>query len=96
MTRYLSLLTFTDQGMAQVQHSPERAAAFRASVEGAGGKVIFQYWAIGEFDGCVVFEAPDAATAAAQLIALGKLGNVRTRTLQVFDEHEFSQVTAKV
>jgi len=56
--------------------------------------VLAQYWAMGEFDGCVIFEVPDDTTAAAQLLSLGKLGNVRTRTLQVFDESEFTRLVA--
>lgn len=95
MTRYLSLLTFTEQGLANVQQSPTRAANFRASVEKAGGKVLSQYWAVGEADGCIVFEAPSEEVAASLLLALGKAGNVRTRTLRVYDASEFEQIVAK-
>lgn len=96
MTRYLSLLNFTEQGLQNVQQSSERARQFRTSVEAAGGKVISQYWAIGEADGCIVFEVPNEETAAALLLKLGKLGNVRTRSLRVFDDAEFARITAKV
>lgn len=94
MVRYLSLLSFTDEGIANVQQSTQRAAHFRASIEAAGGIIVSQYWAIGEVDGCVVFEVPDEATAAAQLLALGKLGHVRTRSLRVYDEREFERIVA--
>jgi uncharacterized protein with GYD domain len=96
MTRYLSLLNFTEQGLRNVQQSSERAIHFRKSVEAAGGKVVSQYWALGETDGCVIFEAPNEEMAAALLLTLGKLGNVRTRSLRIFDETEFARVTAKV
>jgi uncharacterized protein with GYD domain len=95
MTRYLSLLTFTEQGMRDVRQTQTRAREFRASVEAAGGRILSQYWAVGQADGCVTFEAPDEATAAALLLALGQAGNVRTRTLRVFDEQEFQQVLTK-
>lgn len=95
MVRYLSLLSFTGQGIENFQKSSERAAKFRASIEAVGGRVLSQYWALGEADGCVVFEAPDDATAAAELLALGRMGNVRTRTLRVFDEQEFQQIVSK-
>lgn len=80
MTRHLSLLNFTDRGVTNVKQSAKRADAFRAAVEKVGGKVIAQYWAIGEFDGCVIFETPDDQSAAALLLTLGQDGNVRTKT----------------
>jgi uncharacterized protein with GYD domain len=95
MTRYLSLLTFTEQGLRNVQQSSERAKQFNKSVEAAGGKVISQYWSVGEVDGCILFEVPNEETAASLLLALGKLGNVHTRSLRVYDEQEFSRIVAK-
>lgn len=96
MTRYLSLLTFTDNGLHNVSLSVKRAVQFRDSVEKVGGKVLSQYWAVGDVDGCVVFETPDEESAAILLLALGKAGNVRTRTLRVFDEAEFERIAAKM
>jgi uncharacterized protein with GYD domain len=95
MTRFLSLLTFTDQGIRDVEQSIHRADNFRKSVEAAGGKVISQYWLVGEVDGCVVFEAPDDQAASALLLSLARLGNVRTRTLRVYDTKEFEGILAK-
>ncbi|MEQ1827181.1 MAG: GYD domain-containing protein [Pirellula sp.] len=95
MVRYLSLITFTEQGLKQIGQSPERAKTFQADIEAAGGRKIVQYWSLGEIDGCVVFEVPDDATAAALLLKLGKRGNVRTKTIRVFDESEFSSIAAR-
>jgi uncharacterized protein with GYD domain len=95
MTRFLSLLTFTDQGIRDVKQSIHRAENFRKSVEAAGGKVISQYWLVGEADGCVVFEAPDDQVASTLLLSLGQLGNVRTRTFRVYDTKEFEKMLAK-
>ena len=95
MTRYLSLITFTEQGIRSVKQTVQRSHVFRKSVEAAGGTVLSQYWAVGEADGCVVFEAPDEETAASLLLALGQLGNVRTRTLRVYDAKEFETILAK-
>lgn len=92
MIRYLTLINFTDQGVGDVNGTVKRAATFRDSVEAKGGKVLSQYWAVGDVDGCIVFEAPDAQTGAALLVKLASAGNVRTRTIQVFDVQEFEQV----
>lgn len=95
MIRYMTLITFTDQGIANVKDTIKRAASFRDSVEAAGGKLLSQYWATGDADGCIVFEAPDAQTGASLLIKLARAGNVRTRTLQVYDVNEFQQILDK-
>jgi len=94
MVRYLSLISFTEQGIRAVDKSVERAGKFRAAVEAAGGKVSAMYWAVGECDGAFIFEAPDETTAARLLLTLGKLGNVRTRSLRVFNEAEFQTVAS--
>ncbi len=92
MTRYLTLIQFTDQGIRNVQQSIHRAGEFRAQVEAAGGKILSMYWSTGEADGCIVFEAPDEVTGASLLLSLGKKGNVRTRTMRVFDAEEFGRI----
>ncbi len=95
MFRYLTLITFTDKGATSVNESTVRAGSFGKAVQDAGGKLISQYWALGEVDGCVVFEAPDEETATGLLIGLAKDGNVRTRTTRVYNQSEFEAVVAK-
>ncbi len=92
MIRYLSLLNFTDQGIRDIDNSVKRAESFRQAVEAAGGKLVSQYWSTGDADGCVVFEAPDDQAGASLLLSLAKKGNVRTRTIRVFDTQEFQDV----
>jgi uncharacterized protein with GYD domain len=96
MPRFLTLLTFTEQGVGEIKKTIRRAADFRKSVEAVGGQVTAQYWAVGEADGCIVFEAPDEETAAALLLALAQKGNVRTRTLRAYDATEFAKIVAQV
>jgi uncharacterized protein with GYD domain len=92
MVRYLALVTFTDQGVRNVAQSIDRAGQFRAAVESAGGRVLSQYWTLGELDGCFVFEAPDETTAAGLLLRLDQGDNIRTRTLRAFDSDEFQKI----
>lgn len=95
MAKYLSLITLTDQGIRDVKHTIERAEEFRSKVESAGGQVSSIHWALGEVDGCILFEAPDEQTATALLLGLGQRGNVRTHTLRLYDAAEFKNVLAK-
>ncbi len=96
MTRYLSLLTFTDKGIANIDKTCARAKSFRDAIKKAGGKLIATYWSLGEFDGAVIFEVPDESTGTQLLLSLAKLGNVRTRTLRVYNETEFQSVLAQL
>ncbi|MFO0912999.1 MAG: GYD domain-containing protein [Pirellulales bacterium] len=88
----MSLLTFTDEGRKHIDQTVERAESFRQELEQAGGRLIGQYWTIGDVDGCVIFEAPNDETASALLVALSRKGNVSTRTLRVYDRQEILQI----
>ncbi len=96
MIRYVVLLKFTERGITDISHSPDRAAAFRNSVEKTGGKVEAQLWTLGSHDGVVVFTAPDEATAAGLVFGLGKTDSVSTCMLRAFDAQEFKAVLGKI
>jgi uncharacterized protein with GYD domain len=95
MQRCLSLISFTDQGIREVKDTVTRASRFRSKVESAGGQVVGLYWSVGEADGAVIFETPDEATATQLLLGLGREGNVRTRTLRLYNDDEFATILAK-
>ena len=95
MPRYLTLINFTDRGVREVKDSVHRSEGFRSAVQEAGGKVSDLYWALGEFDGAAILEAPDDQTAASLLLSLGQQGFVRTRTLRIYNADEFKQLLPK-
>mgnify|MGYP003573680306 CR=1 FL=1 len=86
---------FMQHHQAQTPYFLQLPAEFRAAVEAKGGSVVAQYWAVGDADGCVVFESPDEATATALLLGLSQQGNVRTKSLRVYTDQEFQGVLAK-
>ncbi len=96
MTRYLSMITYTDRGLQEVKGSIARAKEFRSLVETAGGQVDAIYWAVGETDGAVIFQVPDEQAGAAVLMKLADQGFVRTKTLRIYDESEFEAILANV
>jgi uncharacterized protein with GYD domain len=87
---YLVLLTFTDQGVARLKDSPQRAAAWKEKAEAAGIKVQTQIWLAGAYDGALVLEAASEEKVLAAIADLAAQGNVRTRSLRAFDAAEFS------
>jgi|SRR6266540_1978184 len=94
MPSYLSLINWTDQGIRNVKDSPQRYDAFKQAVQAAGGRVIFLYLTMGEYDLATVFEVPDDETATRLLLSVAALGSVRTTTLKAFTEDEFRRFVA--
>lgn len=95
MIRYLTLIQLTDEGARNVDKSVGRASEFEKSVDAAGGKLISQLWTVGQYDGCVIFEAPDETVGSGLLVKLAKDGNVRTQTMQCYKHQEFEAVLKK-
>jgi uncharacterized protein with GYD domain len=96
MVRYLSMINFTVQGIQGIKNSPARASSFASQVEQAGGRVVSQYWSLGDADGCFVFEAPSEHIATQLLLRLEQQGNVRTKSLRVFDANEFGGIVGDI
>ena len=71
MATFITTMHFTEQGTKGVRDTCERAAAFKAAAKKMGVKVSGHYWTLGAFDGVIVFEAPDEATATAAMIRNG-------------------------
>jgi uncharacterized protein with GYD domain len=96
MAIFISLTSFTDQGIRNVQDTVKRADAVKAAAAKYGVTVKDMYWTIGNHDMVVVFEAPDDAAFTAFGLSIGKAGNVRTQTLRAFTRDEMSAILAKV
>lgn len=94
MVRYLSLLNFTQEGARNVKDTVKRAKAFESLVKQAGGKVVEQYWALGEVDGVVVVEGPSDEAMAGVLMKLAQQGFVRTRSMRVYNSEEVDKLVA--
>jgi uncharacterized protein with GYD domain len=92
MARYISLLTWTDQGVKNLKETLNRASKARESFSSKGAKIIDVYWTLGQFDLVVVFEAPDDETATQLLMALSMQGNVRSSTMRAFNDKEMEGV----
>jgi uncharacterized protein with GYD domain len=87
MTRYVTLIRFTDQGARKFGKSLNRALAFRRAAEKAGLTVETQLWTMGAYDGVVVLSG-DEKKILRCLAQLAAQGNVRTETLRAFDARD--------
>lgn len=94
MATFISLISYTERGIADIKDSPKRLDAAREGLAGLGVTLRDVYLTMGPYDVVTVVEAPDAATAAKALLVIGSQGNVRTTTLPAFDEEEYRNIVA--
>ncbi len=94
MATFITTIKLTAQGVAEIQDTCKRAAAFKAAAKKLGGKVTDVYWTLGSFDGVLILEAPDDETATAVMLRLGSLGNVQTQTARAFTAAEMEKILA--
>ena len=94
MAKYIALVNYTDQGIRTVTESVKRAQASVSTFDKYGCKKIAQYWTLGKHDIVIVLEAPNDEAAMKGLLAVGKLGNVRTTTLRAFTADEMAGVAS--
>ena len=96
MTIYISLMTYTDQGLRNIKKSPGRVDAARKAAEELGGKLGDLYLTMGAYDLVAISEFPDDATAATFVLRLGAFGNVRTTTVKAFPENAYRKIIEAV
>jgi uncharacterized protein with GYD domain len=91
---FISIVKFTEQGLKNIQDTRKRADNFKAMARKRGAKVVDVYWAMGPFDGLLIFEAPNASVAAGVMLELAALGNVHTQTARAFTAAEMEKILA--
>jgi uncharacterized protein with GYD domain len=92
MPHYVTLLRYTQQGIAKVKESPKRLDAGRKTAEKMGGKLHAWYLTMGAYDALVISEFPNDDVCAQYMLSLGSLGNVTTQTMKAFTEAEYRKI----
>ena len=64
--------------------------------EAAGGRLIYFYMLMGDYDMATLVELPNDEAGAKFLLALGAQGNLRTKTMRAFTEEETRNLIASV
>ena len=96
MAQYVTLASWTDQGVRNAKESVQRADQVRQLVQQLGGTMHTLYWTQGRYDLIAITEAPDDETLAAISLRIAALGNVRTETLRAFTAEEMQRVVQKL
>ena len=96
MANYVVLANFTDQGIKGIKDTAVRAKGFREAAQKMGARVKEIFWTLGAYDVVLTMEAPDDETAAALLMKVGALGNLKSQTLRAFSETEVSALVSRL
>ena len=90
MPMYLTRFSYTPETWARLSRAPRTGAtAARAYIEAVGGKLHGFWYALGEYDGYNLWEAPDSTSMAAVAIAIsggGALSKFETTELLTVEE----------
>jgi uncharacterized protein with GYD domain len=93
---FLSLMNFTDQGIATIKETIQRANGAAELAKQKYGCSLQAYWTVGAFDVVYILQAPDDESATAFLLELGSQGNLRTTTLRAYDREQMSGIIQRL
>jgi uncharacterized protein with GYD domain len=96
MATYITLLRWTQQGIARVKDSPKRLDSGRKAFKKFGVEIKDTYLTMGRYDLVCVIEGPDDETVARALLTLGSQGNVETETLKAWTEDDFRKIAKSI
>ncbi|MDQ5843900.1 MAG: GYD domain-containing protein [Acidobacteriota bacterium] len=96
MPTYITLLKYTQQGIAKVKDSPSRLDSGREAFKKIGVEIKDTYLLMGRYDLLCVIEGPDDESVARALLTLGSQGNVQTETMKAWNEDQFRQITGSI
>jgi uncharacterized protein with GYD domain len=93
---YISLINWTQQGIANVKQSPNRLDAARKAWGGMGVQLKGLYLTLGQYDLVTVFDAPNDEAAAKAVLMVAAQGNVSTQTMRAFTEDEYRKIVGAI
>ena len=96
MPHFVTLIRYTQQGIARIKESPARLDAAKKAAEKAGGKIHAWYLTMGQYDAVLISEFPNDEAGAKFTLSVGALGNVTTETLKAFTEAEYRKIVGSL
>jgi uncharacterized protein with GYD domain len=96
MPTFMLSLSFTDQGIRTIKDAPKRVQGARDLAKKMGVEIKQLYLTAGDSDLVVFVDTPNGDNVAKFALALGALGNVRTRTGRAWSEAEFMKIVSEL
>ena len=96
MPTFILSLNWTDQGIRAVKDAPKRAQASKELAKKVGVDIKEVYLTSGDDDLLIILDTPSGDNVAKFALALGALGNVRTRTARAWPQSEFEKLISEL
>jgi uncharacterized protein with GYD domain len=97
MATYMILFRFTQKGIEEIKDSPARVTAAKEIIGKMGGEVRAFYAILGsQYDTMFILDAPNDEKLGGMVLAIARLGYVRTQTNQLFIEYEYGKIISSL
>jgi uncharacterized protein with GYD domain len=96
MPTFIMTGTWTDQGIRAVKEAPKRAQAARDLAKKLDVEIKQVFLTSGESDLLLIVETPNGDNIPKFAMALGSLGNLRTRTVRGWSEAEMTKFISEL
>lgn len=96
MPTYITLWNYTQQGIENIDDSPDRLDDAVELIESLGGELKGFYLTMGQYDLVTVSEFPDDDTVAQALLRIGQGGAVSSETLKAWPEDDYRDLIANL
>jgi uncharacterized protein with GYD domain len=93
---FISSLNWTDQGIRNVKDAPKRAQAARDIAKKVGVEIRELYLTSGDTDMVAILETTNGDNVAKFAMAIGALGNVRSRTARAWTATEMQKLISEL
>ena len=97
MSLYMVQFAYTAEALGTIARNPQdRSVPSRELIEKLGGRMIGFYFCFGEYDGVVIYEAPDDTTASAISMVAATPGHLKaSHTTRLFTVEETMEAMHK-
>jgi uncharacterized protein with GYD domain len=96
MPTFIITMNWTEQGIRNVKEAPKRAATAREIAKKVGVEIKQTYLTNGDADFITIIESASGDNVAKFCMAIGAMGNIRTRTVRAWSEAEYAKLIAEL
>lgn len=93
---FICSINWTDQGIRNVKDAPKRAQAARDLAKKLGVEMKELYLTSGDTDLVTILETATGDNVAKFAMAIGAMGNVRTRTARAWTQTEMEKLISEL
>jgi uncharacterized protein with GYD domain len=93
---FISSLNWTDQGMRSLKEAPKRAQSARDIAKKMGVEIKEIYLTSGDCDMVAILETANGDNVAKFAMAIGAMGNLRTRTVRAWTQAEMQKMISEL